>query len=159
MPNKPYILLIDDEENLRRTLALILAREGYEVGCAATVKEARQLLETCAYDLTFLDLKLPDADGLTLLPELRSRFPDMPVLVLTAHDKLDAAIEAVRQGARDFLLKPIDPPLIIKRVKDALTEHKNPHPLSERYSELQSMLKELHPKNSPSTTSDKKPAP
>ncbi len=122
LPHKPSILLIDDEENLRRTLALILKREGYDVDTAATVKEARQRLETSSYDLTFLDLKLPDANGLTLLPELRNRFPTMPVLVLTAHDKLDAAIEAVRNGARDYLLKPIDPPLIIKRAREVLAE-------------------------------------
>ncbi len=125
MPNKPTILLIDDEENLRRTLALILMREGYKVETAATVKEARQRLETSTYDLTFLDLKLPDANGLTLLPDLRSRFPTMPVVVLTAHDKLDSAVEAVRHGARDYLLKPLDPPVIIKRVKDILDESKN----------------------------------
>jgi len=122
MSSKTSILLIDDEENLRRTLAMILKREGYEVETAATVKEARQRLETSSYNLTFLDLKLPDANGLTLLPELRSRYPNMPVLILTAHDKLDAAVEAVRRGARDYLLKPIDPPLIIQRVKEVLAD-------------------------------------
>jgi DNA-binding NtrC family response regulator len=122
MSGKTSILLVDDEENLRRTLAIILKREGYEVETAATVKEARQHLEASSYDLTFLDLKLPDADGLTLLPELRTRFPEMPVLILTAHDKLDAAMEAIRHGARDYLLKPLDPLEIIKRVKDILTE-------------------------------------
>jgi DNA-binding NtrC family response regulator len=122
MPAKASILLIDDEENLRRTLAMILTREGFQVETAATIKEARQCLQSSRYDLTFLDLKLPDANGLTLLPDLRSRFPSMPVLVLTAHDKLDAAVEAVRQGARDYLLKPIDPLEIIKRVKEVLEE-------------------------------------
>ncbi len=120
MPNNPTILLIDDEENLRRTLAMVLTRQGYTVETAGTVMEARQRLDDTTYDLTFLDLKLPDANGLTLLPELRSRFPEMPVLILTAHDKLDAAISAVRQGARDYLLKPIDPPVIIQRVKEVL---------------------------------------
>jgi DNA-binding NtrC family response regulator len=121
-PAKASILLIDDEENLRRTLAMILTREGFQVDTAATIMEARQRLQSSSYDLTFLDLKLPDANGLTLLPDLRSRFPSMPVLVLTAHDKLDAALEAVRQGAIDYLLKPIDPPELIKRVKEVLQE-------------------------------------
>jgi DNA-binding NtrC family response regulator len=120
MPSKFSILLIDDEENLRRSLAMILVREGYQADSAATIKEARECLETTCYDLTFLDLKLPDANGLTFLPELRSRYPQMPVMVLTAHDKLDAAIEAVRQGARDYLLKPVDPPVLIQRVKEVL---------------------------------------
>ncbi len=120
MPNKPAILLVDDEENLRRTLAMILMRAGYQVETAATIKEAKSHLDACPYRLVFLDLRLPDANGLTFLPELRRRFPRMPVVILTAHDKLDAAIEAVRQGAYDYLLKPIDPPLLIKRVKEVL---------------------------------------
>lgn len=120
MPGNQSILLIDDEENLRHTLALILAREGYLVETAGTIGEARERLEASRYDLVFLDLKLPDANGLSLLPFLRERFPGMPVLILTAHDKLDSAVEAVRHGARDYLLKPLDPPMIIKRVKDIL---------------------------------------
>ncbi len=122
MPDKPAILLVDDEENLRRTLAMILMRAGYQVETAANIKEAQVFLDNSSFRLVFLDLKLPDANGLTLLPELRRRFPRMPVLILTAHDKLDAAIEAVRQGAHDYLLKPIDPPLLIQRVKDVLGE-------------------------------------
>ncbi len=120
MPNKPAILLVDDEENLRRTLAMILTRQGYRVETAGTITEAREYLAASSYNLVFLDLKLPDANGLTLMPDLHRSFPEMPVLVLTAHDKLDAAIEAVRQGARDYLLKPIDPPLLIQRVKEVL---------------------------------------
>ncbi len=149
MPGKPLILLVDDEENLRRTLALILIREGYDVDTAATVNDARQRFETSSYDLTFLDLKLPDANGLTLLPELRSRFPEMPVVVLTAHDKLDSAIEAVRQGARDYLLKPLDPPLIIQRIKEILSEAHDKLPIRERYSQLKGQLKKLRPPEEP----------
>ena len=122
IPEAPSILLIDDEVNLSRTLAMILQREGYIVKTAASIKEARQCMEEATYDLTFLDLKLPDESGLTFLPELRSQFPDMPVVILTAYDKLDAAIEAVHKGARDYLLKPIDPPLIIKRAAEILAE-------------------------------------
>ncbi len=158
MPDNSSILLIDDEENLRRTLALILKRAGYQVNTAATVMEARQRLAASTYDLTFLDLKLPDADGLTLLPELRSRFPSMPVLVLTAHDKLDAAIEAVRQGARDYLLKPVDPPLILQRVKALLAEVKHPPSASQRHAELEGMLKDLQPEKTPRPPSRKKSA-
>jgi two-component system, NtrC family, response regulator PilR len=116
------ILVVDDEENLRRTLALILQREGYTVTTAASVMEARECLQEGRFDLVFLDLKLPDASGLTLLPEMRSQNPDLPVLILTAHDKLDVALEAVRGGARDYLLKPIDPPILLARVKEVLAE-------------------------------------
>jgi DNA-binding NtrC family response regulator len=142
-------MLVDDEDNLRRTLALILRREGYNVETAGTVKEARQFLEASTFDLAFLDLKLPDANGLTLLPDLRSQYPDMAVVILTAHDNLDAAIEAVRKGARDYLLKPLDPPLIIERVKEILAEREHPLPIRERYSQLQGLLKERGTEDNP----------
>jgi len=157
MPINPLILLVDDEENLRRTLAMILKRQGYDVHTAATVKEARERLETSRYDLTFLDLKLPDANGLTLLPELRSRFPAMPVVILTAHDKLDAAIEAVRQGARDYLLKPIDPPVIIQRVKDVLAESTPTNRIANQHSVLKGILNELRTDPKPKPPQSDKP--
>jgi DNA-binding NtrC family response regulator len=122
MTTKASILVVDDEENLRRTLALILQREGYTVMTAASVMEARGCIQAGGFDLVFLDLKMPDASGLTLLPDLRSQYPDMPVLILTAHDKLEIALEAVRGGARDYLLKPIDPPILLARVKEVLAE-------------------------------------
>lgn len=155
MSVKPLILLIDDEENLRRTLALILIREGYQVDSAATVKEARQQLQACTYDLTFLDIKLPDANGLSLLPELATLYPRMPVVILTAHDKLDAAVEAVTHGARDFLLKPIDPPLLIKRTKEILAESPSSDTLQERRTPVQTQLKPP-PTRKPTTTSPHK---
>jgi DNA-binding response OmpR family regulator len=120
MTDKASILVVDDEENLRRTLALILQREGYVVMTAASVMEARGCLEVGAFDLVFLDVKLPDASGLSLLPEIRDHYPNLPVLILTAHDKLGVALEAVRNGARDYLLKPVDPPILLARVKEVL---------------------------------------
>lgn len=122
MADKASILVVDDEENLRRTLALILKREGYHVTVAANVTEAHSCLQSETFNLVFLDLKLPDGNGLSLLPEIRRDHPDTPVLILTAHDKLGVAIEAVTHGARDYLLKPVDPPVLLKRVKEVLAE-------------------------------------
>jgi DNA-binding response OmpR family regulator len=121
MTGKATILVVDDEENLRRTLALILQREGYLVMTAASVGEARECLKAGTYDLVFLDVKLPDASGLTLLTEMRDQYPGVPVLILTAHDKLGVALEAVRNGAHDYMLKPVDPPILIARVKEVLS--------------------------------------
>jgi two-component system response regulator PilR (NtrC family) len=136
------ILVIDDEENLRRTLALILKREGYNVSTAASIGEARECLKVNSFNLAFLDLKLPDSNGLTFLPELRRDYPGMPVLILTAHDKLEAATEAVRKGARDYLLKPVDPHMIIQRVKEVLAEGDQPTSDRQRYTQLQKLLKD-----------------
>ena len=143
MQEKPSILVVDDEENLRRSLAIILRRKGYEVMIAGTIKDARLRLEASAYQLTFLDLKLPDESGLTFLPELRRKYPEMPVVILTAHDKLDVAIEAIRKGARDFLLKPFDPPLLIQRVEEILAEPSQPSSSGEIFTRLKGMLKDL----------------
>jgi DNA-binding NtrC family response regulator len=158
MSDKASILIVDDEENLRRTLAMILQREGYVVKTAASIKEARQCLEVDPYDLTFLDLKLPDESGLTLLPELRSNYPQMPVLILTAQDKLDAALEAVRKGARDYLLKPLDPPLIIKRAREVLAEREQSPAVSGKYTRPKGLLNEMDPNTEPKAPPPDKPA-
>jgi DNA-binding response OmpR family regulator len=137
------ILVIDDEPLLRHTLALILERAGYQVTLAADGKEALHSLQAGAYDLAFLDLKLPDTNGLTLLPEIRCRYADMPVLILTAHATLESAMEAVRQGARDYMLKPVDPKHILVRVAEVLAEQKQPRRRREIVTQVQELLAEL----------------
>ncbi|OGO28653.1 MAG: hypothetical protein A2136_07570 [Chloroflexi bacterium RBG_16_54_11] len=136
------ILIIDDEPNLRRSLGLILTRAGYAITTAANATEAVHLLQAGAFDLTFLDIKLPDQNGIQLLPQLRELYPDMPILILTAHATLDSAIEAVRAGARDYLLKPIDPENILSRVRSLLGEHR-PKRRREITNQLQDLLAEL----------------
>ena len=142
MPANHSILIIDDEPNLRRSLGLILQRAGYAITTASNAAEAIHLLQAGAYDLTFLDIKLPDQNGLQLLPQLRNLYPDMPVLILTAHATLDTAIGAVRLGARDYLLKPIDPENILNRVDSILSEQK-PKRRREIATQLQNLLTEL----------------
>jgi DNA-binding response OmpR family regulator len=142
MGSSHSILIIDDEPNLRRSLGLILQRAGYSVTTASNASEAIQLLQAGAYDLTFLDIKLPDQNGIQLLPQIKEIYPDMPVLILTAHATLDTAIEAVRLGARDYLIKPIDPETILSRVESILSEHK-PKRRREIATQLQSLLAEL----------------
>ncbi len=136
------ILIIDDEPNLRRSLGLILQRAGYTVTTAANANEALQLLQAGAYELTFLDIKLPDINGIQLLPQIRELYPEMPVLILTAHATLDTAIGAVRSGARDYLLKPVDPESILSRVDNIMSEQK-PMRRREITNQLQSLLAEL----------------
>ena len=137
------ILIIDDEPNLRRSLALILQREGYSVTTAGNAKEAHQCLEAGPFDLVFLDLKMPEVSGLDLLPDISELYPNMPVLILTAHATLDSAIEAVRKGARDYLLKPIEPDLILARIKDVLSGVEGSRRRREIVGEMHSLLSEL----------------
>jgi len=97
------ILIIDDEPALRQTLAAILKRSGYIPVMAGTGHEGLQKLREDTHSLLFLDIKLPDAMGIDLLPEIHQIDPDLPVIILTAHATLEAAMQAVRGGARDFL--------------------------------------------------------
>src|SRR4030066_811679 len=136
------ILIIDDEPYLMRSLGVILQRAGYNITTASNAAEAIQLLQAGAYDLAFLDIKLPDQNGIQLLPQIKALYPDMPILILTAHATLDTAILAVRLGARDYLLKPIDPEGIISRDESVLTEHK-PKRRREITNQLQNLLAEL----------------
>jgi DNA-binding response OmpR family regulator len=144
MTSAHTILIIDDEPNLRRSLALILQRAGYAVTTADNAAQVHQCLEAGAYDLVFLDLKMPDINGLDLLPQIRARYAEMPVLILTAHATLDSAIEAVRKGARDYLLKPIDPEVILCRVSEVLAEQHLPRRRREIVGEIQTLLNELN---------------
>jgi DNA-binding response OmpR family regulator len=120
--NNKAILIVDDEPFLRSTMAMILGRVGYSIREAANAQEALQALDKCKFDLIFLDLKMPGRDGLDLLPEITAQYPETPVLILTADGSLEKAIEALRIGARDYLLKPVDPGQIVIRVDDLLKE-------------------------------------
>lgn len=142
MSTSHSILIIDDEPNLRRSLGLILQRAGYGITTAGDAAEALHLLQAGAYDLTFLDIKLPDQNGIQLLPQIRDLYPEMPVVILTAHATLDTAIGAVRLGARDYLLKPVDPESILSRVENILSEEK-PKRRREITSQIQDLLIEL----------------
>ena len=147
------ILIIDDEPNLRRSLALILQRAGYSVATAGTAHEALQSLQAGAYDLAFLDLKLPDRNGMQLLPEIRRLYPKMPILILTAHATLETAMEAVRQGARDYLLKPIDPQKIVARVGEVLAEQAYARRRHEIESEVETLFSKLRQMDAPQVAS------
>ena len=138
------ILIIDDEPALRQTLGAILKRSGYVPVLAGTGQEGLEKMEGDSFSLIFLDIKLPDVMGVDLLPKIHQFDPDLPVVILTAHATLDAAIQAVRGGARDFLLKPIDPKTIIERVGQILEENKEPQRQREIISQVQELLAELH---------------
>ncbi len=137
------ILIVDDEPNLRLTLTAILEKDGYKVTAVALGSEALEAVRTREFALIFLDLKMPDVDGLSVLPEIHRLCPDVPVLILTAHATLEAAIKAVRLCARDFLLKPLDPPLILERVRAILSERQPPRRRKEIVGQIQGLLGEL----------------
>jgi len=107
------VLLVDDEPNLLRVVRRILHRRGAEVSLASNGLDALEVLEDFPAEVVLTDLMMPEMDGLTFLKELNGRELDPVVIVLTGHGTMETAIEAMRNGARDYLLKPCDPDEII----------------------------------------------
>ena len=105
MSNKT-IIVIDDDRTIQATLSAVLQRHGYTVALGPTAAQARKKLAEVKADLVLLDLGLPDADGIDLLREVKAAHPQLPVIVLTAHDSLANAIESIKLGAFHFLPKP-----------------------------------------------------
>ena len=109
MTNKaspPRVLIVDDEEALRFFTAEALLREGWEPEEADSGEAALAMLEKKSYDVVILDLRMGGMDGLSVMRQVKERWPETMVIIMTAYASIDSAIEAVRQGAYDYLRKP-----------------------------------------------------
>ncbi|MEW5994158.1 MAG: response regulator, partial [Candidatus Zixiibacteriota bacterium] len=100
------LLVIDDEDSMCRFMEIMLSREGYQVETATSGKDGLTLLKTHDYDLVFADLNMPEMTGLDVLREARSFKGDQDLIVMTAYASVDTAIEAMKQGAVDYITKP-----------------------------------------------------
>ncbi len=120
------LLIIDDERGIRNTLREILADEGYEVEVAENGKQGLEMAQTKAYDLIFSDIKMPEMDGMEVLAALKNADEpaDCPVVMITGHGDVETAVQALKAGAYDFLVKPLDLNRILITTKNAL-ESKN----------------------------------
>lgn len=137
------ILVVDDESSLRLTLSLLLQKGGYSVITASDGREALSRLQDRSYDLMFMDLNMPGMSGIDLLVEVHRQKPKLPVLILTAHGTLETAIQAVRLGARDYLIKPAEPEFILARMAEILNEDQQPARKREIVNQVQDLLAEL----------------
>ena len=120
------IIIIDDERGIRNTLREILADEGHEVEVAENGKQGLEMAQAKAYDLIFSDIKMPEMDGLELLKALKEgeETAETPVVMISGHGDVETAVQALKMGAYDFLLKPLDLNRILITTKNAL-ESKN----------------------------------
>lgn len=139
-----HILIIDDEASLRQTLARILQRTGYEVTTAADGKEGLSLVSEHAFDLVYSDIRMPDMSGLELLKVIHAKFPDLPVVLFTAQPDLNSAVEAVRSGATDYLLKPLKPQTVIDRTKAILEKNQKERRKREIQRQIEALQAELN---------------
>lgn len=133
------ILIVDDEAVARISLAEVLRLEGYHVKAAASGEEALEIVEEAGpFDLMIVDLKMPGMDGIQLTEAIQRRSPDTVIILLTAFATLETAIEAIRRGAHDYLLKPCPVQQVLESVRKGLDKSR----LERRRRELMSRLEE-----------------
>lgn len=114
-------LIIDDEPDIRELIAMTLTRMGLDHHSAANLEEARQLLKTYEFDVCLTDMRLPDGNGVEFVRYIHSTKPNLPVAVITAHGNMSAAVEAMKNGAYDFVSKPVDIQLLRQLVVQAIS--------------------------------------
>ncbi|MFH1010917.1 MAG: response regulator, partial [bacterium] len=100
------ILVVDDEESMREFLTVVLSKEGYSVHAVGSGKEALEALAQDGFALLISDLRMPEMSGLELVALARKRHPQLAVIVITAFASLESAVEALRLGASDYIMKP-----------------------------------------------------
>jgi len=113
-------LVIDDERDIRELLAITLGRMGLRVDTASDANEARQRLAENRYALCFTDMRLPDGSGQEIIELIAAQYPETPVAMITAYGNVDAAVNALKAGAFDFVSKPVDIAILRKLVQTAL---------------------------------------
>jgi len=154
------ILIIEDEASLRKTLARILQQAGFEVTTAESAEQGLDYLKTTKFDLVFTDLRLPGIAGLDALKYIHKINPSLPVILFTAQPDINSAVEALRRGATDYLLKPLKPEIIVERAKTILMnqqKEKRKREIANEIEKLQTELKQLEngeesePSNLPET--------
>jgi DNA-binding response OmpR family regulator len=116
------VLIIDDEKILRETLTRVLNKAGCDTKAAPDGPKALELIDNQMFDLVYLDIHMPKMDGLQILKEIRNRDSDLPVILLTGYATLQSAVEALRLGATDYLLKPFDPEVVVARTRVVIDE-------------------------------------
>lgn len=116
----PHLLVVDDERAIRNTLKDILEYEKYEVTLAEDGEQAIALCKDHTFDLALCDIKMPKKDGMEVLTELTANYPDITVVMISGHGDIETAVEALKNGAYDFIAKPIDLNRLLITVKNGL---------------------------------------
>ena len=104
MSKNEKILIVDDDENICKTLSLILEKKNYSVDVAHTGKEATELMKHGPVNIVLLDIRLPDMEGIALMSTWRKKYQETDIIVITGNSTVDYAVKAVNQGAFAFLI-------------------------------------------------------
>lgn len=138
-----HILIVDDEAALRQTLARILQQAGFEVTTAENGEQGLSFMQTTNFDLIFMDLRMPGMAGLDVLKLIHANYPTMPVVLFTAQPDLNSAVEALRSGATDYLLKPLKPQALIERAQTILANQQKENRKREIALQIEALQAEL----------------
>ena len=136
------ILLVDDEEGIRKVLGILLADSGYSVFTAENGEEALKIIKAENPPVILSDIKMPVMDGLTLLRKIKNQHPDTEVIMITAHGDMDSAIQSLKLSATDFITKPIDPEILEIALKRAFEKISMRRRLKEYTENLEALVRE-----------------
>jgi putative two-component system response regulator len=118
---KSTVLVVDDEQFMRESIAILLEEYGYSVITCQDATQALQALQQDDIDIVLTDIRMPDISGIQLLEKIHGMNPEKPVILMTAFAELDTAVDAIRKGAFDFLIKPYRPEYLLHTVEKAVT--------------------------------------
>ena len=131
----PSILIIEDDLTFATMLKTWLGKKGFEVDTAGSSSRAKKQLSARSYDLILSDLRLPDQDGIHLLAWLRSQSCTTPFIIMTSYAEIQTAVQAIKQGASDYIAKPVQPDELLKKIKEAIQKSEVPATPSEAHIE------------------------
>ena len=131
------ILVVDDETNIRKVLKALLEQEGYQVSEAKDGIEALSLLKKESFQTIITDLRMPQLDGMGLLEASLKHYPDIPIIIVTAHGTVDSAVSALKMGAFDYISKPFDKTEMIQVIKKALNTYQTKSKITIIYLSMQ----------------------
>jgi FixJ family two-component response regulator len=143
--SRPRVLVVDDEAELHEVISdMVGKRLGCKLITASNIAQARKVLESQRVDLLLTDVNLPDGDGMSLLPILHLHQPQAQAIVITGMPSMDGAIEAMREGASDFVSKPFTGGDLVERVKRALARAASSVKAEKRLNRLKDAVKRLN---------------
>ena len=143
-PGNIRILVVDDDALMREAFAEGLSQYGYECVTVGSAYDADRALQREAFSLMLLDIGMPGKSGLELLPDVAERYPDMSIVMVTGHDELNTAVLAMREGAHDYITKPVSLAPLIFRVEQVLARRALLLEIRAYREELERMVHELN---------------
>ncbi|PIU58570.1 hypothetical protein COS86_08800 [Candidatus Bathyarchaeota archaeon CG07_land_8_20_14_0_80_47_9] len=145
MGEGPRILIVDDDESIRKVLAAVLEENGYMIDAAEDGKEAIEKTDKDFYNLALVDIRLPDIEGSKLIAMMRETTPRMRKIIITGFPSLQNAVEALNKGADAYIIKPFDMDKVLQTIKDQLKKYEEEKKYSqERVTEfIETRVKEL----------------